>query len=131
MSQQLMLELQEAIEAVFVRNGMYGKTMVRQVNMSTSPAATFLDTAQGDDLDAIAEQYGIKRFQTQNGFFGTENDDDLRKRIEYEKSLHRGALHYIPITVIVGKSHDGHEVVENTAGGNKFNYCRTCKCEVI
>lgn len=28
------------------------------------------------------------------------------------------------------KDHTSHEVVENTAGGNVFKYCRTCKEEV-
>jgi len=27
-------------------------------------------------------------------------------------------------------SHDGHEVVENYAGGKSFKYCRNCKVEV-
>jgi hypothetical protein len=27
--------------------------------------------------------------------------------------------------------HIGHEVIENYAGGKKFNYCRVCKTEVL
>jgi len=30
----------------------------------------------------------------------------------------------------INTNHDGHEIVENIAGGNVFKYCRNCKVEV-
>lgn len=109
MSQQLMLELQEAIDRVLARHITPGQTVIKNVVISSDPQFpmqrefkidgkvyyshaggitparsplwrdTNVHTAQGDDLDLIAESYGIKRQLDASGHM--ENDVYIRDRI--------------------------------------------------
>jgi len=50
--------------------------------------------------------------------------------INYQISNEDGSLKNT--TILESKlNHHGHEIVENTAGGNVFKYCRNCKVEVL
>jgi hypothetical protein len=44
--------------------------------------------------------------------------------------LLEGELSFSPPGTKLYFGHDGHEVIENEAGGKKFLYCRKCKVEV-
>lgn len=157
MSQQLMLELQNAIHAVLARHLTHGQTIVKNVTISSDPNSpmerefkidgkvyynymggvkssvhpvrdTNLDTAQGDDLDWIAEAYGVTRGYDRHTTSKPETDADLRNRILDRR---KGQIGCTPTTSIMhGIDHSGHDVVENTAGGKSFKYCRQCKTEV-
>lgn len=72
------------------------------------------EVATGMELERIGHLYGISRH------YG-ESDSDFRNRIKQTHPLMREAK---------TNPHDGHEVVENWAGGKSFMYCRHCKVEV-
>jgi hypothetical protein len=94
-----------------------------------------VDVAQGQQLDRIGEMYGIKRRDCP-----AEPDDFFRRRILEEMQVI--VRNTFPATMTPEEldfkmeyngnfvSHDGHEVVENWAGGKRFMYCRKCKVEV-
>lgn len=88
-------------------------------NMVLNPlnhSAFHVDTATGDHLDRLAELHGLRRTTA-------ETDDSFRTRtLKAAKSWTNSEEKK--------SAHEGHEVVENYAGGKPFKYCRNCKVEV-
>lgn len=113
-------ELAHGARSVFAT---YGELMhrqdpkVKQLQMDPSMVAA------GPHLDIIGENFSIRRA------YG-EDDASLRTRLrEAMRSMTRQTS-FQTVEVPKPKNHDGHEVIENHAGGKTFKYCRKCKVEV-
>lgn len=85
---------------------------IKKIDQNTVP--------YGYHLDGTAKQLGIERYFL-------ETDEELRERINNRlRSMPSQEGFTLP-----KNAHQGHEVIENHAGGKTFKYCRQCKTEVI